>query len=110
VNRYGVIAIEDLNVKGLSRGMLAQSVNDAGWNSFFQKLSYKAEWAGRMLWQVDPRGTSQTCVCGASVRKILADRWHDCPACGLSAGRDVVSAQVILQKARIEPSRRTWRK
>jgi putative transposase len=106
VDRYGMIAVEDLNVKGLARGMLAQSVNDAGWRLFFQKLSYKAESAGRVLVKVDPRGTSQRCVCGASVRKTLADRWHECPACGLSGSRDVVSAQVILQRARIEPSRR----
>jgi len=105
VNRYGVIAVEDLNIKGLSRGMLARPANDAGWNSFFQKLSYKAEEAGRELVKVDPRGTSQTCVCGTAVPKTLADRWHECPTCGLSAPRDVVSAQVILQRARIGRSR-----
>jgi putative transposase len=101
MNRYGSIAVEDLNLQGLSRGMLARSVNDAGWRSFFQKLSYKAECAGRDLVAVDPRGTSQTCVCGASVPKNLRDRWHECPVCGLSGPRDVVSAQVILQRARI---------
>ena len=106
VNQYGAIAVEELNVKGLSAGMLAKSVHDAGWDGFLQKLSYKAESAGRVLVKVDPRGTSQTCACGASVRKTLADRWHECPACGLSGSRDVVSAQVILQRARIEPSRR----
>jgi putative transposase len=105
VDQHGAIAVEDLNVKGLSGGMLARSVHDAGWDGFLQKLSYKAECAGRVLVKVDPRGTSQTCVCGASVPKTLADRWHECPACGLSAGRDVASAQVILQRARIEPSR-----
>jgi len=30
---------------------------------------------------------------------MLAECWHACPACGLSAPRDVVSAQVILQPA-----------
>jgi putative transposase len=104
VNQHGVIAVEDLNVQGLAGGMLAKSVHDAGWNSFIQRLSYKAACAGRVLAKVIPYGTSQTCVCGASVPKTLADRWHDCPACGLSASRDVVSAQVILQRARIEPS------
>jgi len=104
VKKYGLIVVVDLNVKGLSGGMLAKSVHDAGWNSFIQKLSYKAECAGRVLVKVDPCGTSQTCVCGASVPKTLADRWHDCPACGLSAGRDVVSAQVILQRAGTRPS------
>ena len=106
VNRYGVIAVEDLNVKGMSRGMMARSVNDAGWSAFFRKLSYKAECAGREFVKVDPRGTSQTCTCGAHVPKTLSDRWHQCPTCALSAPRDVVSAQVILQRARIELSRR----
>ena len=98
--------MEDLKIKGLARSMLARSVQDAGWNSFFAKLSYKAASAGRVLVKVDPRGSSQTCVCGAHVPKTLRDRWHACPACGLSALRDVVSAQVILQRARIGRSRR----
>ena len=100
VNKYGVIAVDDLNVKGLAGGMLAKSVHDAGWSQFLGFIAYKAECAGRELIQVDPRGTSQTCLCGARVPKTLADRWHACPVCGLSAGRDHVSAQVILQRAR----------
>ena len=84
----------------------AAAVFDAGWNSFFAKLSYKAASAGRVLVQVDPRGTSQRCVCGAPVPKTLADRWQACPACGLSAARDVVRAQVTLRCARIGRSRR----
>jgi len=104
VNEYSLIAVEDLNVKGLSAGMLAKSVHDAAWNAFRLKLSYKAEDAGRVLVKVNPRRTSQTCVCGAAVSKTLADRWHACPACGLSAGRDHVSAQVILQRAGTRPS------
>jgi putative transposase len=106
VDRYGLIAVEDLNVKGLAGGMLARPVHDAGWDAFFQKLAYKAACARREFVQVDPRGTSQTCTCGACVPKSLADRWHECAVCGLSAARDVVSAQLILSRARIEPSRR----
>ncbi len=104
VNEYGVIAVEDLNVKGLAGGMLAKSVHDAGWSMFMTMLVYKAVSAGRRIVKVDPRGTSQTCLCGATVPKTLADRWHDCPACGLSANRDHVSAQIILSRARAEPS------
>ncbi len=96
VETYGVIAVEDLNVKGLASGMLAKSVNDAGWSAFINKLDYKAAEAGRQLVCVNPRGTSQTCLCGAEVHKTLAQRWHECPACGLSAARDHVSAQRIL--------------
>ena len=93
---YGTIAVEDLNIRGLASGMLAKSVNDAGWLGFISKLAYKAAEAGRKLIQVDPRGTSQACLCGAEVRKTLSQRWHQCPDCGLSAARDHVSAQLIL--------------
>jgi putative transposase len=101
VNRFGLIAIEDLNIKGLAGGMLAKSVHDAGWSRFFQKLAYKAESAGRLLIAVDPRGTSQRCSgCGAEVRKELKDRWHACSACGLSVPRDLNSAREILRLGR----------
>jgi putative transposase len=97
VARFGLIAIEDLNVKGLAGGMLAKSVHDVGWSAFFGKLAYKAEGAGRELVRVDPRGTSQTCLCGERVPKDLSQRWHECPACGLSLRRDHVSALLILR-------------
>lgn len=104
VNTNGLIAVEDLNVKGMASGMLAKSVNDAGWTSFIDKLTYKAEEAGRLLIKVDPRGTSQTCTCGAEVRKTLKDRLHVCLNCGLVANRDHVSAQIILARAGVQPS------
>ena len=97
VETYGTIAVEDLNVRGLAGGMLAKFVMDAGWSDFISKLTYKAECAGRKLMQVDPRGTSQTCLCGAAVPKALSQRWHECSECGLSAPRDHVSAQLILR-------------
>ena len=97
INQYGVMAVEDLNVKGLAGGMLAKSVNDAGWSAFINKLAYKAVEAGRALVKVDPRGTSQTCLCGARVPKTLKVRRHECDSCGLSAPRDHVSAQLILR-------------
>ena len=96
VNTYGMIAVEDLNIQGLASGMLAKSVNDAGWSTFITKLAYKAAEAGRQLVYVNPRGTSQTCLCGAPVPKTLGQRWHQCEECGLSAARDHVSAQLIL--------------
>jgi len=97
VNHYGVIAVEGLNIKGMASGMLAKSVNDVGWGSFLNKLAYRAESAGRVFIKVDPRSTSQTCICGQRAPKTLSQRWHSCPSCGLSQGRDHVSAQVILR-------------
>lgn len=98
VRDYGVIAIEDLNVKSLARGWLSKSVHDVGWSSFFGILSYKAENAGRQLVKVDPRGTSQRCCkCQTEVRKELSQRWHHCPSCNLSIPRDLNSAYEILR-------------
>lgn len=97
VNEYDLVAVEDLNVKGLAAGMLAKAVHDVGWSAFQDKLAYKAESAGRVLVKVDPRGTSQTCLCGARVPKTLSQRWHECPVCGLSLPRDHVSALLILR-------------
>ncbi|MFN3428496.1 MAG: RNA-guided endonuclease InsQ/TnpB family protein [Candidatus Sericytochromatia bacterium] len=101
VNRFGLIVIERLNIKGLADGVLAKSVRDAGWSGFFKKLAYKAESAGRLLVAVDPNGTSQRCSgCGLEVRKELKDRWHACNACGLSVSRDLNSAREILRLGR----------
>lgn len=97
VNQFGKIFVEDLNVKGLSSGMLAKAVHDASWTSFIAKLTYKAEEAGRQLLKVDPRGTSQRCPCGARVPKKLSDREHVCTKCGLVSTRDHVSAMEILR-------------
>jgi putative transposase len=94
---FGLIVIEDLNIKGLAAGMLAKSVNDAGWSSFMAKLAYKAEEAGRVLVKVDPHGTSQRCLCGAPNPKTLCQRWHSCDSCGLSVARDHASALEILR-------------
>jgi len=99
VRRFGLIAVEDLNVKGLARSALARHVNDAAWGSFLQILSDKAESAGRRVVKVDPSGTSQTCPsCGTVERKKLSERVHSCP-CGFTADRDVAAAQVILFRA-----------
>ena len=98
-DNYGLIAVEDLNIKGLSRGMLARSVSDAAWGSFLAKLAYKVEYTGGQLIKVNPNGTSQVCSrCGClpDVPKTLADRIHYC-SCGLVIDRDVNAARNILR-------------
>lgn len=97
IQQYGTIFAEDLNLKGLSRGILAKSVQDVSWGSFLDKISYKAENAGRKFIKVDPRGTSQRCPCGAANRKKLSDREHVCADCGLITSRDHASAMEILR-------------
>lgn len=99
VNRFGRIALEDLNIKDLARGMLAKDVHDAAWNTFVSMIRYKAESAGCEMTEVDPRGTSQTCPeCGAIVKKTLAERVHRCD-CGCILDRDVAAAMVVHYRA-----------
>ncbi len=97
---YGLIAVEDLNIKALSQSMLAHSVNDAGWGMFLDKLAYKVEETGGQLVRVNPNSTSQVCSqcgCMPEVPKTLADRIHSCPHCGLVIDRDVNAARNILR-------------
>lgn len=113
VHQYDWIAVEDLNVRGLSRGVLAKSVHDAGWSQFIGILCAKAEEAARTVISVNPNGTSQICSgcgCVPEKRKTLSVRTHRCSECGLVLDRDVNAARNILhrvateKRARAEPS------
>lgn len=99
---YGLIAAESLNVQGMLRsGRFSRAISDAGWSGFLNILRHKAAKAGVGYVEVDPRGTSQLCSgCQREVRKDLSVRWHDCPHCGLSLGRDRNAALNILARAR----------
>jgi putative transposase len=100
VNAYDVIALENLNVKGLARSKLARSVNDAAWGKLKFMIGYKAARAGIDLREVDPRNTTQECSrCGALVPKALSERVHACEHCGLTCNRDLNAARVILHRA-----------
>lgn len=101
VNRYRLIAVENLQVSNMLRNHhLAKSISDAGWNLFVGILKAKAAEAGRQVIEVDPRNTSQACSgCGVFVPKPLSQRWHPCPECGASLHRDVNAARNILRRA-----------
>ena len=97
-----VIAIEDLNVKGMARGMgrraFRRSVGDAGLGELRRQLTYKAAWQGRVVVAVDRfYPSSKTCgACGhvhAGLR--LQDRAWACPACGEQHDRDINAAKNV---------------
>jgi putative transposase len=105
VNEHDLLAVENLNIKGLSRSRLAKSILDAAWGQFLNVLTYKAENAGAKVVRVAPRNTSQECSgCGATVPKTLSDRVHAC-SCGLTLDRDVNAARNILRRATAEVTR-----
>ena len=99
VNRFGLIAVEDLTINGMVHNRyLAKSIHDAAWSQLRQCLSYKAEEAGRTLVAVHPAYTSQACSqCGHRLRKALSQRRHQCPSCGLDIDRDENAARNICR-------------
>lgn len=104
LKKYDVVAVEDLNVKGLARTRLAKSILDAGWSSFLSILTNKAVNAGLLVIPVKAFGTSQDCSsCGVKVPKKLHVRWHDCPSCGCSLDRDHNAAINIKNRAEGHP-------
>ncbi|MEP6776439.1 MAG: transposase, partial [Chloroflexota bacterium] len=102
VNRYGFIAVEDLEVnRMLHNHCLAKSISDAAWSGFRELLTMKAEWAARTLVAVHPAYTSQTCSdCGhrlSSEQKLkLGDRIFECACCRIQIDRDVNASRNIL--------------
>jgi putative transposase len=98
VNRFQVIAVEDLSVNRLVHNhCLAQSISDAAWAAFAAMVSFKAAWAGRSFIAVNPAYTSQDCSrCGHRQKLSLSDRTYRCPCCGLERDRDHNAAKNIL--------------
>ena len=98
VNRCDKIAVEKLNVKGMTKNhCLAKSIGDAAWSQFRTVLAHKAASAGRQYAEVNPAYTSQDCSgCGLRAKKKLSERWHFCPVCGTSLDRDENAALNIL--------------
>lgn len=100
LEKYDLIAHEDLAISRMVHGHLAKSIKDAAWGTFLRCLASKAESAGKHVIAVDPRGTTQRCSgCGATVHKSLAERQHTC-TCGVSLGRDHNAALNILALGR----------
>ncbi len=103
VDENQVIAVEDLNVKGMVRNhCLAKAISDAGWGMFGTMLKYKAEKDGKTYIEVDRFfPSSKTCNnCLHKVSEMLLDVRHwDCPSCKSRNDRDVNAAKNIRDEA-----------
>ena len=98
VDNNEIVYIEDLQVKNMVQNKhLSKSISDVSWGLFRQKLEFKAEEAGRLVLAINPRNTSQICLCDMMVPKTLAVRVHKCPSCGLEMDRDTLAAKNILR-------------
>lgn len=100
VEKYDVIAVEKLESKRLSEGLVSK-VRSQAWARFIEYLEYKASYAGVQVGLVDPAYTSQDCSsldCTHREKKSLSERRHICPDCGLTTDRDWNAAVNVVQK------------
>jgi len=91
VKRFGVIVLEDLNVKGLAGGMLAGTISDLGFAEFRRQVEYKSATSGTRVVLADRFfPSSKSCSRCGEIRDdlSLSDRTFRCGGCGLSIGRD----------------------
>ena len=104
VRSYAVIAIEDLNVKGMARGFrtLRRSVANACMGEVRRQLEYKAKWHGCTLIKVGRFfPSSQQChKCSWRYTGLkLGERTWTCRGCGTVHDRDVNAARSVLGEA-----------
>ncbi|MEG4630874.1 RNA-guided endonuclease TnpB family protein [Microcoleus sp. AR_TQ3_B6] len=103
VNENQVIAVENLNVKGMVRNHnLAKAISDCGWGQFCTMLKYKSEWSGKTYIEVDRFfASSKTCsVCLNRVDSLSLDiRDWTCSQCNTHHDRDVNAAINIRNEA-----------
>lgn len=98
-----VVAIEDLNVKGMmSNHKLASAISDCGFGMIRRFLEYKSAKYGTLLLKVNRWfPSSKTCSgCGHTKEKLsLSEREYICEECGLVIDRDTNAAINILAEA-----------
>jgi putative transposase len=101
--RYESVAIEDLNVAGMTRNCkLARAVTDQGFGTVRRMLAYKTAWNGGTLVTADRwyPSSKQCSGCGTVKAKLaLSERTYTCAACGLVTDRDVNAARNLLNLA-----------
>ncbi len=92
INENQVIAVEDLNVKGMLKNRrLSKSISDVSWSEFIRMLKYKSQWYNRQLIQANRfYPSSKTCsYCGyINTNLTLSDRAWLCPNCNTILDRD----------------------
>jgi putative transposase len=103
VNENQVIAVENLNIKGMVKNHnLAKAISDVGWGMFCTMLKYKAENEGKTYIEIDRFfPSSKTChVCLNRVDSLTLDlRVWTCKHCGTHHDRDVNAAINIRNEA-----------
>ena len=100
VNEYDIIAVEDLNVKGMmANRKLSKHIADASWGTFVRLLEYKADWNDKQVVKISRWfPSSRTChECGWINEDLkLSERAWTCPN-GHNLDRDINASRNILE-------------
>ena len=98
---YDIIALEDLNVKGMVKNhKLAKHISDASWGTFVRLLEYKANWNDKQIVKINRwYPSSKTCCeCGWINQDLnLSIREWTCKN-GHILDRDINAAKNILKE------------
>ncbi len=102
-SQYGLIAKEDLNVRGMmSNHHLARAVGDMGFREFRRQLEYKSEMRGGKVVVVD-RWFASSKICSKCDYRMesmpLSVRAWDCPNCRTRHDRDQNAAENLVKQA-----------
>ena len=101
VSDYDIIALEDLNVKGMVKNhKLAKHISDASWGTFVRLLEYKADWNDKQIVEINRfYPSSKTCCeCGWINQDLnLSIREWTCKN-GHVLDRDLNAAKNILKE------------
>ena len=99
VQRFSLIGIEDLNVRGMmANHRLARSIADMGFYEFRRQLEYKATWYASQVVAIGRfEPSSKKCShCGAVKQELsLSVRTYKCNECGIELDRDLNAARNI---------------
>ena len=109
VRKYDVIALEDLNVRGMVKNHnLAKAITNVSFGEFNRQIEYKAQMYGKQIYRIDRFfPSSKTCSnCGCVQEKMpLHVREWTCPDCGAHHDRDINAATNLLRQAMPEVTR-----
>ena len=110
VRNNDVIALEDLNVRGMVKNHnLAKAITNVSFGEFNRQIEYKVQMYGKQIYRVDRFfPSSKTCSnCGCVREKMpLHVREWTCPDCGAHHDRDVNAATNVLRQAMPEVTHR----
>jgi putative transposase len=99
VNNYDVIVFEKLQMLNMMQNhCIAKSIADASWGTLIEQTRYKAENAGRIMIQINPAYTSQTCrICGHCEKaNRQTQAVFECVKCHHAENADANAAKNIL--------------